>query len=186
MEIEINWVEFAEYIARVSSHMISEYAEDGEFIQCPFSTRERALAAFQLHKAGDKKAAEALMDVKIVNPMEEMYDPTAEDDMTEDDIRIINGRDMTYEEYENHLEEMREKEEKLAELQRGIAEIESKEDDDVRKICKLYKVKYDDCRERVRYCIEQMISVHRSAGIKDYYWEDVVKEILDGDLCIVI
>lgn len=47
MEIKNSeWTEFADFIARWSTHSISQYIEDGEYVCCPFSTIERAYAAF--------------------------------------------------------------------------------------------------------------------------------------------
>ena len=49
MEIKNSeWTEFAEFIARQSEHMCSQYWEDGTYICCPFSTIERAYAAFSV------------------------------------------------------------------------------------------------------------------------------------------
>ena len=42
------WTAFAEFIARQSEHMCSQYWEDGTYIKCPFSTMERAYAAFSI------------------------------------------------------------------------------------------------------------------------------------------
>ena len=49
--MEINnkeWTAFAEFIVRQSEHMVSQYWEDGAYIMCPFSTMERAYAAFSI------------------------------------------------------------------------------------------------------------------------------------------
>lgn len=49
MEIKNSeWTEFADFIARWSTHSISQYIEDGEYVCCPFSTIERAYAAFSV------------------------------------------------------------------------------------------------------------------------------------------
>ena len=51
MEIKNSeWTEFADFIARWSTHSISQYIEDGEYVCCPFSTIERAYAAFSIWK----------------------------------------------------------------------------------------------------------------------------------------
>ena len=51
MEIKNSeWTEFAEFIARQSTWPISQYIEDGTYICCPFSTIERAYAAFSIWK----------------------------------------------------------------------------------------------------------------------------------------
>ena len=51
MEIKNSeWTEFAEFIARQSTWSISKYIEDGTYICCPFSTIERAYAAFSIWK----------------------------------------------------------------------------------------------------------------------------------------
>ena len=43
-----DWTAFAELGARQSEHMCSQYWEDGTYIKCPFSTMERAYAAFSI------------------------------------------------------------------------------------------------------------------------------------------
>lgn len=49
MEIKNSeWTEFADFIARQSTHSISSYMEDGTYVCCPFSTIERAYAAFSI------------------------------------------------------------------------------------------------------------------------------------------
>lgn len=49
MEIKYSeWTDFAEFIARQSEHMRSQYWEDGTYICCPFSSIERAYAAFSI------------------------------------------------------------------------------------------------------------------------------------------
>ena len=49
MEIKNSeWTDFAEFIARQSEHMCSQYWEDGTYFKCPFSTMERAYAAFSI------------------------------------------------------------------------------------------------------------------------------------------
>lgn len=51
MEIKNSeWTEFAEFIANCSTHMVSQYWEDGTYTCCPFSTAERAYAAFSIWK----------------------------------------------------------------------------------------------------------------------------------------
>jgi hypothetical protein len=51
MEIKNSeWTEFAEFIANCSTHMVSQYWEDGTYTCCPFSTIERAYAAFSVWK----------------------------------------------------------------------------------------------------------------------------------------
>jgi len=51
MEIKNSeWIEFAEFIANYSTHSVSQYLEDGTYICCPFSTIERAYAAFSIWK----------------------------------------------------------------------------------------------------------------------------------------
>lgn len=51
MEIKNSeWTEFADFIARWSTHSTSQYIEDGEYVCCPFSTIERAYAAFSVWK----------------------------------------------------------------------------------------------------------------------------------------
>lgn len=51
MEIKNSeWTEFADFIARWSTHSVSQYIEDGEYVCCPFSTIERAYAAFSIWK----------------------------------------------------------------------------------------------------------------------------------------
>lgn len=51
MEIKNSeWTEFAEFIADCSTHMASQYWEDGTYTCCPFSTIERAYAAFSVWK----------------------------------------------------------------------------------------------------------------------------------------
>ena len=51
MEIKNSeWTEFAEFIANCSTHMVSQYWEDGTYTCCPFSTIERAYAAFSIWK----------------------------------------------------------------------------------------------------------------------------------------
>lgn len=51
MEIKNSeWIEFAEFIANCSTHMVSQYWEDGTYTCCPFSTIERAYAAFSIWK----------------------------------------------------------------------------------------------------------------------------------------
>lgn len=52
MEIKNSeWSEFADFITRHSTHAISNYAEDGDYVCCPFSTMERAYAAFKVWKS---------------------------------------------------------------------------------------------------------------------------------------
>ena len=51
MEIKNSeWTEFAEFIANCSTHMVSQYWEDGTYTCCPFSTVERAYTAFLVWK----------------------------------------------------------------------------------------------------------------------------------------
>jgi hypothetical protein len=51
MEIKNSeWTEFAEFIADCSTHMVSQYWEDGTYTCCPFSTIERAYTAFLVWK----------------------------------------------------------------------------------------------------------------------------------------
>lgn len=52
MEIKNSeWIEFAEFIANCSTHMVSQYWEDGTYTCCPFSTIERAYAAFSVWRS---------------------------------------------------------------------------------------------------------------------------------------
>lgn len=51
MEIKNSeWTEFANFVANCSTHMCSQYWEDGTYTCCPFSTIERAYAAFSIWK----------------------------------------------------------------------------------------------------------------------------------------
>ena len=51
MEIKNSeWTEFANFVANCSTHMCSQYLEDGTYTCCPFSTIERAYAAFSIWK----------------------------------------------------------------------------------------------------------------------------------------
>ena len=57
MEIKNSeWTEFADFIARWSTHSISQYIEDGTYICCPFSTIERAYAAFSIWKTSHSRS----------------------------------------------------------------------------------------------------------------------------------
>ena len=57
MEIKNSeWAEFADFIARWSTHSISQYIEDGTYICCPFSTIERAYAAFSIWKTSHSRS----------------------------------------------------------------------------------------------------------------------------------
>lgn len=71
------WTEFAEFIARQSEHMVSQYWEDGTYIKCPFSTMERAYNAFQIyqqtHSASEVKKFWDV-DVESANPETMCYD----------------------------------------------------------------------------------------------------------------
>ena len=81
MEIKNSeWTEFAEFIARQSEHMCSQYWEDGTYIKCPFSTVERAYAAFSIWRTCHSQSeVRKFYDVDYVkanpdyNPMEEYY-----------------------------------------------------------------------------------------------------------------
>lgn len=44
------WSEFAHFIATESTHPISSYPEDGTFTRCPYSTMDRAIAAFRVYQ----------------------------------------------------------------------------------------------------------------------------------------
>lgn len=81
MEIKNSeWTEFAEFIANCSTHMVSQYCEDGTYTCCPFSTIERAYAAFSVWKACHSQSeVRKFYDVDYVkaspyyDPMEEYY-----------------------------------------------------------------------------------------------------------------
>lgn len=81
MEIKNSeWAEFAEFIARQSTHMVSSYLEDGTYTCCPFSTIERAYAAFSVWKTCHSQSeVNKFYDVNYVkcnpdyDPMEEYY-----------------------------------------------------------------------------------------------------------------
>ena len=81
MEIKNSeWAEFAEFIARQSTHMVSSYLEDGTYTCCPFSTIERAYAAFSVWKTCHSQSeVKKFYDVDYVkcspdyDPMEEYY-----------------------------------------------------------------------------------------------------------------
>ena len=79
MEIKSSeWTEFAEFIADCSTHMVSQYWEDGTYTCCPFSTIERAYAAFSIWKTCHSMSeVRKYMDVDYakVNPD---YDPIEE------------------------------------------------------------------------------------------------------------
>ena len=44
------WSDFAHFIANESTHPISSYPEDGTFTRCPYSTMDRAIAAFRVYQ----------------------------------------------------------------------------------------------------------------------------------------
>ena len=81
MEIKNSeWTEFAEFIANCSTHMCSQYWEDGTYTCCPFSTIERAYAAFSIWKTSHSSSeVRKFYDVDYVkcspdyDPMEEYY-----------------------------------------------------------------------------------------------------------------
>ena len=75
MEIKNSeWIAFAEFIAGQSTHMVSNFVEDGTYICCPFSTMERAYAAFS--QAGDVRK---FYDVKFWEHNPD-YDPREEEE----------------------------------------------------------------------------------------------------------
>ena len=68
-----DWTAFAEFIARQSEHMCSEYWEDGTYIKCPYSTMERAYTAFQVfQQTGSYSEVKKFWDVNI-----DAYNPEA-------------------------------------------------------------------------------------------------------------
>lgn len=74
------WKEFAEFIANQSTHMCSQYWEDGTYTCCPFSTVERAYAAFSVWRCCHSSSeVRKFYDVNFVeyspdyDPMEEYY-----------------------------------------------------------------------------------------------------------------
>jgi hypothetical protein len=81
MEIKNSeWTEFAEFIAAQSTWSISQYPDDGTYICCPFSTIERAYAAFSVWRACHSQSeVKKFYDVDYVkaspyyDPMEEYY-----------------------------------------------------------------------------------------------------------------
>ncbi len=81
MEIKNSeWIEFAEFIAAQSTWNISQYVEDGTYICCPFSTIERAYAAFSVWKTSRSSSeVKKLYDVDYIkaspyyDSMEEYY-----------------------------------------------------------------------------------------------------------------
>lgn len=81
MEIKSSeWIEFAEFIAAQSTWPISQYIEDGTYICCPFSTIERAYAAFSVWRTCHSQSeVRKFYDVDYVkcspdyDPMEEYY-----------------------------------------------------------------------------------------------------------------
>lgn len=81
MEIKNSeWIEFAEFIAAQSTWPISQYIEDGTYICCPFSTIERAYAAFSVWRTCHSQSeVRKFYDVDYVkcspdyDPMEEYY-----------------------------------------------------------------------------------------------------------------
>ena len=81
MEIKSSeWTEFAEFIADCSTHMVSQYWEDGTYTCCPFSTIERAYAAFSIWKTCHSMSeVRKFYDVDYVkvnpdyDPIEEYY-----------------------------------------------------------------------------------------------------------------
>jgi hypothetical protein len=79
MEIKNSeWAEFAEFIAAQSTWPISQYPDDGTYICCPFSTIERAYAAFSVWRAchSQSKVGE-FYDVNYVKENPD-YDPMEE------------------------------------------------------------------------------------------------------------
>lgn len=87
MEIKNSeWIAFAEFIAGQSTHMVSNFVEDGTYICCPFSTIERAYAAFSIWRTCHSQCEVAkFYDVKFWEQSPD-YDPREEDfrDMEED------------------------------------------------------------------------------------------------------
>ena len=81
MEIKNSeWTKFAEFIAAQSTWPISQYPDDGTYICCPFSTIERAYAAFSVWRACHSLVEiRKFYDVDYVkaspyyDPMEEYY-----------------------------------------------------------------------------------------------------------------
>lgn len=81
MEIKNSeWAEFARFITNQSTWNISQYIEDGTYFCCPFSTIERAYAAFSVWKTCHSQSeVRKFYDVDYVkcnpcyDPMEEYY-----------------------------------------------------------------------------------------------------------------
>lgn len=88
MEIKNSeWTEFAEFIARQSTWSISQYIEDGTYTCCPFSTIERAYAAFSVWKTSHSSSeVRKFYDVDYVkfnpeyNALEEFWEQKEEEE----------------------------------------------------------------------------------------------------------
>ena len=83
-----DWTAFAEFVARQSEHMCSQYWEDGTYIKCPFSTMERAYAAFSIwqscHSQSEVKKfwdinVDAYNPAKYPSPMEDEIEREAQE-----------------------------------------------------------------------------------------------------------
>ena len=77
-----DWTAFAEFIARQSEHMCSQYWEDGTYIKCPFSTMKRAYAAFSIWQSCHSQTeVKKFWDINV-----DAYNPDKYSSLTEAEI----------------------------------------------------------------------------------------------------